>query len=148
MANVIHPLVSADYIMEQALVAAAESAVAASIAGASDAVDAAVALIDFDTPVAAALLAADVALIVTAASEPAVGDAGTLFVNSTDSTVHVSNGAAWIPVITATPDSAVLVGSTTDTEPAPKIVGTIWVKADGSVHMYNGTAWKELASAT
>ena len=97
MANAIHPLSGADYILEQQLKAASEVA-------ATDAV-------------ASAVLTADIPGEVTAAVAAAITTSG-------------------IPVV--------FIG---DTDQTGVKVGDMWVKEDASIHIYDGTAWKQVVEA-
>ena len=106
MANAIHPLSGADYILEQQLKAAGEVAV-------TDAVSEAV-----TTAVATAVTTADIPGKVTTAVAAAITASG-------------------IPVV-----------FTGATDPTGMKVGDMWVKEDASIHIYDGTAWKQAVAAS
>ena len=111
MANAIHPLSGADYILEQQLKAASEVA-------ASGAVATAVTAADIPGKVTTAVTAADIPGKVTAAVAAAITTSG-------------------IPVV--------FIG---DTDPTGMKVGDMWVKEDTSIHIYDGTAWKQAVAAS
>ena len=108
MANAIHPLSGADYILEQQLKAASEVAAsgavatavtAANIPGAvATAVTAAVTAANIpgavDTAVAAAITASNLSAVFTGAADPVSPNAGDMWIKE-DSSIHVYNGAAW-----------------------------------------------------
>ena len=124
MANAIHPLSGADYILEQQLKAASEVA-------ASGAVATAVTAADIPGKVTTAVTAADITGKVTTA------------VTAADIPGEVTTAVA--AAITTSGIPVVFTGAT---DPTGMKVGDMWVKVDTSIHIYDGTAWKQAVAAS
>lgn len=77
-------------------------------------------------------------------SAPAVGVAGSLYYNTTSSTLFQSNGTAWSAVGGGGTGGA----SVSDTAPSSPSTGQLWFKSDtGQTFVYFDSTWVEIGVA-
>lgn len=77
------------------------------------------------------------------ASDPATGNVGDLYFNTTSNTVKVYNGTAWTTIAGG---GSISVGTTAPTNPAPT-TGALWFDSNtGQMFIYYSSYWLEVGA--